>query len=55
MKGWERVRVSVQCAYGCVIDHAEWVWFGKYPMILCETCAAKYGIHRPSREWSEAS
>lgn len=47
MKGWERVRFGVRCAYGCQIQHAEWAWFGRHPFVVCEPCAAKYGIHRP--------
>lgn len=47
MRGWERVRSVVKCAYGCEIPHASWAWFGKFPMVVCEPCAAKYGIRRP--------
>jgi len=47
MKGhWERVRTVLRCAYGCDIKHAEWAWFGRYPFVVCESCAARYGIHR---------
>lgn len=48
MTGWQRVRTGVLCAYGCQIPHAAWAWFGKYPMVVCEPCAAKYGIVRPA-------
>ena len=45
-RGWERVRHGVLCAYGCQIGHTEWAWFGRWPLVLCETCAGKYGIRR---------
>ena len=44
---WQRIRVGMTCAYGCEIRHPDWAWFGKYPMVVCEPCAAKYDIHRP--------
>lgn len=47
---WERVRQSVRCAYGCEIPHPNWAYFKKYPFVVCESCAAKYGIVRPQVE-----
>lgn len=47
MKHWERVRVSVPCAYGCGdIRHPDWVYIhGRFA--VCEKCAADMGIRRP--------
>ena len=45
-RAWERVRQVVQCAYGCQITHPDWAWFGRHPFVVCESCAAKYGIFR---------
>lgn len=47
MTGWQRVRRSVICAFGCEIPYPEWVWYGKYPLVLCAACAeTRYGIRR---------
>lgn len=50
MKGWERLRRTLQCAYGCTVNHGEWAYFGKYPLVLCEHHAGLlYNLHREGR------
>lgn len=52
---WQRVRFpdAVRCAYGHEFQCGDWAWFGRKPFVVCESCAAKYGIVRPVTEKSE--
>jgi len=50
MRGWEVVKFVAKCSYGCPLQHGDWAWFGKFPMVVCEDHAKQYGITRAGFE-----
>lgn len=46
MRGWERIKFTAKCSYGCELQHADWAWLGKWPFVVCEEHAKQYGIVR---------